>query len=66
MHDYYVNKDVNSHGKHVVHRLGCRFMPLTKNCDKVGTFRSYYQAIKEVIKSYPTAELCQSCADSDK
>jgi hypothetical protein len=66
MHEYYVNKNADSIGKHVVHRFGCKLISLPEQFVKVGSFSSYYQALKEALKLYTAAEVCQSCLDQDK
>ena len=64
MHEYYVNMNIN--GNHEVHIKGCRFISSKEQCVNVGSFSSYYQALKEVLKLYPNAQVCQSCLDQDK
>jgi hypothetical protein len=65
MHQYYVNKKAQTNGVHEVHRLGCRFLPKAEHRINIGPFNNVQEALKEALKTHPTAKGCPSCLDFD-
>ena len=57
---YVVNKNVDEHGEHEVHREGCAYFP--KECVELGYHDSCETAVALAKKVYSNSDGCKYCA----
>lgn len=62
---YYVDKQEAYNNNHVVHAIGCPFLPPFHKRLFLGTFYSPLGAIQQARKFYPTALGCRECCPVD-
>ena len=60
---YYVNKNAQDNGDHVVHKTGCMRMPDPKNRLYLGDFASCHGAVREAKKTYKQSDGCYYCSN---
>ena len=58
---YYVNINAQDNGDHEVHKVGCYYMPRPEHKLYLGVFSNCYEAVREALKKYSTADGCHYC-----
>lgn len=62
MAKYYVNTHAQANGDHEVHKLGCIYMPSSKNRIYLGDFLTCHGAVREAKKYYQQSNGCYYCS----
>ncbi len=62
MANYYVNKNAQPTGEHEVHKSDCDYLPDVENRQKLGSFDSCQEAVKEAKKYFDNVDGCYYCS----
>ena len=60
-YNYYVTKEMDTHGKHEVHREGCPYLPAPEACEHLGRLLSSFSAVAVARKLYDKINGCLHC-----
>jgi hypothetical protein len=62
---YYINKEPDENGGHVIHRTHCEFMPHLRTRAFLGNYDSCKEAVEIAKKIYDNISICTNCCETD-
>jgi hypothetical protein len=61
MAEFYVEINAQSNGEHLVHKLGCSFLPAKEAIKYVGSISNFDSALKQAKETYRQVNGCSHC-----